>query len=178
MSQGRSSRRYQRSFRGLIGAMLAVLLTILVVWGLTWFQRRPTEPPGETVQYTKLLAHAREVAPFHVLAPEPEPSGWRATSASYTPTRQHDTWHLGFLTRQGQYVGLAQSTMSRQDLLQAKTRARQGDGAVTVAGHHWRRLTSADGKETALVRTHGDVTVLVTGTAGLASLKTLVRSLR
>lgn len=157
--------------------MIAVVLLVLAVWGLTRFQRSAAPTPVHTVHYAQLLTHVQQVAPFHALAPDPEPSGWRATSASYTPTRDHDTWHLGFLTKAGEYVGLAQSTMPREDLLQAKTRAREPEGTVTVAGDTWRRLTSSNGGETALVRTRGNVTVLITGTASLHNLKTLVRSL-
>lgn len=170
--------RYQRSFRGLVGALVAVLLAIAFVWGLSRFQHHSPPNPADTIDYSATLSTAQHKAPFHLLSPQPEPKGWRATSADFTPRRHTTSWHLGFLTDNGEYVGLEQSTKFRKELMTGKTRADQPKGTVRIDGTTWHEFVSSDGGETALVRRDQGVTTLVTGTASLAALKTFVRALR
>ncbi|MGH3473242.1 MAG: DUF4245 domain-containing protein [Nocardioidaceae bacterium] len=176
MSQAKSS--YRRSANGLIGALIAVLLTIAFVWGLTWFQRRSTPNPAATVSYASSLQVARQLAGFQVLAPTPKPTWWRCTSVAYTPGTHHDTsWHLGGLTTDGQYIGLEQGIESPGVFIPANTAANQPRSPVTIDGAEWTRLASGQG-ETALVHERGKVTTIVTGTAPLSQLETFAAALK
>ncbi|MGH3447254.1 MAG: DUF4245 domain-containing protein [Nocardioidaceae bacterium] len=177
-SSSRSSRGYKRSFGGLIGALVAAFGVIAVVWGLTALQHTEQPNPVHTVDYGDALKAARREAPFAVLAPEPVPAGWRATSVDYTTKGGDVTWHLGFLTRDGEYVGLEEGNVSKHDLLEAKTRADQPGKPVRADGQRWGTLTSSDGDETAIVRHARGVTTLVTGTATLEQLTTFAARLR
>lgn len=169
---------YQRSAGGLVGAILVSLLVIAFMWGLTRFQAREPVEPARTVDYAAALEEARGQAAFDVLAPSPEPDGWRATSVEWQGAGPEDIWRLGGLTDAGEYVGVKQGNAIPRDLIAEETPADQPGAPVAVDGEQWRRLTSSDGEETALVRTRDDVTTIVTGTASLGYLLEFAESLR
>lgn len=168
---------YQRSVPGLLGALIAVLVLIASVWVLSRFQHRGVVDPTETVDYTADLAEARDSAPFDVLAPSPAPSGWRATSVEWDAVRPDVSWHLGFLTPEGDYVGLEQGNAPASAFVAANTPATQPGEAVRIGAESWQSLVSADGREHALVRRAEDVTTVVTGTAPLSELVAFAESL-
>jgi hypothetical protein len=170
--------KYQRTFGGLIGSIIAALGLIAVVWGLTWFQHRDQVDPSPTVDYQAELAQARSQAPFAVLAPDPAPAGWRATSVSWDGTRPEYAWHLGFLSGSGDdadYVGVEQSNADPADFVPTATPADQPGPSVTIDGQAWQTLTSET--ETALVLTEPDVTTVVTGTASLDEIVAFAKTL-
>ena len=171
-------RGYQRSSAALLGALLAVLALIAVMWGLSQFQRPNLPDPAPAVNYRADLAAARQAAPFSVLAPRSLPLGWKATSVYWDDQRPKLSWHLGVLTARGQYVGLEQGTGSSAAFVRAKTSATRPDGVVTIHSERWRLLRSPDGSEHALVsRGKGDTTV-VAGTATVGQLRMFASSLR
>jgi hypothetical protein len=164
---------------GLVGSIVAALGLIAAIWGLTWFQHRDPPNPAPTVDYQAQLAEARSAAPFGVLAPNPAPQGWRATSVSWDGSAPEYAWHLGFLTGSGpdaDYVGLEQSNADPRDFLSSATPADQPGPPVTIDGVRWQTLSSSAG-ETALVLLGDGVTTVVTGTAPLDQLIVFATSL-
>jgi hypothetical protein len=165
---------------GLIGSIVAILGLIAAIWALTWFQHRDPPNPAPTVDYQAQLAQARGGAPFPVLAPDPAPTGWRATSVAWDGTPPEYVWRLGFLTGSAgsddvDYVGIVQSNADPDEFLASATPADQPGPAVAIAGQRWQTLTS--GTETALVRAGPQVTTVVTGTASLDELIAFAQSL-
>ena len=154
--------RYQRSAAGMVGAMIVL---VLVVIGFVLFRgavREVPETPVRTVDYVQTADYAREQAGFAVLAPDTLPNGWRATSARFTPGRA-ESWHLGLLTDEEEYVGLEQSTASVQDMVEEHVDAEAVEGKpVEVDGETWQSW-SDDGGDLALVWESGDTTTLVVG---------------
>jgi hypothetical protein len=168
---------YSRSVSGLLGALLAVLALIIAIWGLSRFQHRDVPNPARTIDYTSDLSVARKSAPFDVLAPRPAPSGWRATSARFDGQGPTVSWHLGFLTPAGQYVGLEQGNAAAAGFIRAHTAADQPGSPVSINGQQWQTLSSSGGSEHALLQTQRNVTTLVTGTAPLDQLRRFAASL-
>jgi hypothetical protein len=175
--QEQPSRTYQRSAPGLIGALLAVVGLIVVVWALSRFQHRAVADPAPPIDYRGQLVDARSAAPFPVLAPSPVPVGWQATSASWDGQPPDLTWHLGFLTAAGQYVALEQGRAPGADFVARSTPATVVGQPVTVAGHRWQTLSSSSGDDRALVRRSPAFTTVVTGTAPLSQLESFAASL-
>ena len=167
---------YRRSAGGLVGAIVACLLLFLAMWGLTRFQTRDNDDPVQTVDYRAELDQARRQAPFDVLAPVPAPSGWRATSALWRGAGPEVSWHLGFLTSTGDYVGLEQGNALARLFIADRTPADTPGDPVAIDGTEWQVLTSGD-DETALVLEGDDVTTIVTGTAPEAELIEFAESL-
>jgi hypothetical protein len=165
---------------GLVASIIAALVLIAAIWGLTWFQHRDVADPSPTVDYTVELEHARSVAPFDVAAPDPVPAGWRATSVQFDGTAPEYSWHLGFLTGEGsgvEYVGLEQGNAEPGEFVAASTPADQPGAPAVIDGQTWQTLTSGDGGETALVLNGEGVTTVLTGTAPEDQLVAFARTL-
>lgn len=161
MSQQQSA-RYQRSAGGMVGA-LVVLVGLIGVW-LALHALTGNDPPSpvQTVDYTRDVPTARKAAGFDLVAPPRLPSGWRATTVSFTPgLRSH--WHLGVLTDQGRYVGLEQSTESVTSMVRAYVDESAARGTpLDVSGQSWSTYTDARG-DLALARREGRTTTVVIG---------------
>jgi hypothetical protein len=178
VSERRSS--YERSLPGLLGAIAIALLLVVCVWGLTRFQHRDVPSPAPTIDYSAQLDEARASAPFDVLAPSPEPPGWRATSAAWDGVGPELSWHLGLLTSDSpdaDYVGLEQGNAAPAEFLLDNTPADQPGEPIEIGGRTWEKLTSADGQEMALFLPGDHVTTLVTGTVPEDELVSFIESL-
>ena len=154
--------RYQRSFGGLLGALLVLLLVVVgyvVVRAIALPDRETSQP---TVDYAKVVPQARKAAKFDLVAPTRLPGGWRATSVRFDPgPPQH--WHLGVLTSDKRYVGLEQGDRAVAPLVEEYVDKVPSRGAaVDVAGRPWSTYTDAGG-DLALVRRQGNTTTLVVG---------------
>jgi len=170
-------RGYQTSISGLVGALLVIFVLIVAIWGLARLQNRDVADPAPTVDYSDQLEAARRDAPFDVLAPDPVPDGWRATSADWTVAGPVVSWHLGFLTGgdDADYVGLEQGNQRPEDFVEAKPPADRPGPPVEIDGAEWQQLTGQG--ETALVLFGDGVTTIVTGTASLDELTDFAASL-
>jgi hypothetical protein len=162
----------------MIGAILVCLALIAAIWLLSRFQGAGSEDvqPAPTIDYADTLAQARSQAPFDVLAPAPEPGGWRATSVDWELAGPVRTWRLGFITSGEEFVGLTQSNGSSSEVVEAATRADEPGAPVTIGSGSWQTLTSDEG-ERALVYVDDEVTTVVTGTASQDELVAFTESL-
>lgn len=170
--------RYQRSPGALLGAMLVLVVIAVAMVLVTDAQNARTMPqPAPSVDYGQTLAYARKTADFKLLAPPRLPSGWRATSAGFMD-QAGQSWHLGLLTPDEQYVGIEQSALPVSSMVEqyVDQNAVQGS-SVQVAGHTWSTWTDSRG-DTALVRVDKGMTTLVVGTVGRDRLVRFVTSLR
>lgn len=152
--------RYQRSAAGMVGSMLVLLAVVAAFVVFRDLNRNEPVRPVPGVNYEQTLSYAREQAGFPVLAPDPLPQGWRATTVEFLPGPR---WHLGMLTGDQRYVGIEQSASSEQDMVETYVDANAvRSGAVTIEGARWRVWTDSGG-DTAVVRRTDEVTTLVVG---------------
>lgn len=168
---------YRQSIGGLVGAILVALALILALWGMTRLVNRDAHTQVETVDYSASLATARARAPFDVLAPKPVQAGWRATSVQWSGSGPLVSWHLGFLTARGEYVGLEQGNENSAAFVTESTPADEPGPPVEIDGQVWASLTTSDGVEHALVLAQDKVTTVVTGTVTQSELVAYVKSL-
>lgn len=173
-----TDRATPRGMGGIVGAFIAVLGLIVVVWGLTWLQHRPREDPARTVHYGAVLATARSQAPFRVLAPNPVPTGLRATSVRWDGAGHEKSWELGFVTSGHEFIGVYQGNGPAADVIAASTPATDSGPPVVIGDEVWKTLTASDRGETALVKTVSGVTTIVTGTADQSALAAFAHALR
>jgi hypothetical protein len=154
--------RYQRSFGGMVTAMV-VLVVLLVAW-LGFRALTSSQPPSpvHAVSYADDASAAAKAADFALLAPPRLPSGWRATTVRYTgQPRPH--WHLGVLTDENRYVGLEQGHESVGSSLTSYVDSSPSRGpAVRIVGTPWQSWRDSKG-DLALVRRQGGTTTLVVG---------------
>jgi hypothetical protein len=169
--------RYQRSFSGMVGAMIVLVLVVALFVAFRAVNRTQPENTVDAVDYSRPAEFAREQARFPLLAPAELPEGWRATSVRFTNGRDQ-AWHVGFLTGDDRYVGLEQADEDAEDLVEEHVDAEATEGRpVTVDGDEWRTWTDAGG-DTALVRETDEVTTLVVGTVDRETLVEFVHTLR
>ena len=175
---GRPKRGYDRSASGLIGAIVAVLLLIFVMFLLTRLVQRDVADPAATIDYRASLAEARANAPFAVVAPEPVPPGWRATSADAGMRDADYVWHLGFVVDDEEYAAVDQSTAKSGSFMADVTPAAERGAPVEVNGVRWQTFHAADGDDNALVLRSADSTTVVSGTVGQDVLVGFAESLQ
>jgi hypothetical protein len=164
-----------------------MLVTVLAVLAFAAFRAvtRDNEPtPVRAVDYVAVARMARADKQLLVVTPEKLPTGWSATSATYT-TGAAPAWHLGMLTNDGKYVGVEESQSTVQDLARehVDVDAQRGKD-VTIAGQTWQTWTDTGG-DYAVTRSlrsggaggTGAESLLVVGTAPEQEIRDLAATL-
>ncbi|HTZ42247.1 MAG TPA: DUF4245 domain-containing protein [Jatrophihabitans sp.] len=168
-----SERQRLRTSGNLWRALIPILLVIgaLVAW------ERVNEPHSDgihVVDTTAAVAAARQQAGFGLVLPAGLPDGWRPTSTQFEPAGAGSaaSFRIGYVTPEQKYAEFYESD-DAPDAVAAQLGVLTGAG--TVAG--WAEYRTSDGR-TALRRTFGAVTVLVSGNAGQDELTTLATAMR
>jgi uncharacterized protein DUF4245 len=160
-----------------LGLMAVVIATLLLI-GPARTLVFPGAAKLQPVDYTHQVAAFKEIAGT-VLSPTGLPKAWRANSASFdsTPGRAH--LHVGFATPGSLFAGLDESNGPAAQLVSRVLGPRGANvtGTTTIAGESWERRRSQRGEQ-ALTMTTGPLTLVVTGSATDAQLRTLAGSLR
>ena len=139
--------RYNRTFGGLLGAMV---VTVLFVAAYVGFRAVTREQPDveQKVDYLSCVAYLQD-ADVAVVYPVGLPDGWTATSIDFergTPP----TWRMGMLTGDVEFVGVVQEQTDVDDLLRSyvdKTPV-QGDDATpdnSLGATSWQTWSDAGG---------------------------------
>jgi Protein of unknown function (DUF4245) len=157
---------------------LAVLLGVIAAVVVAFTVMRPGPQPPGPVDYGAALDHVRAQYEYPVLAPEPVPDGWRATSVDHTSGPAGDRWRLGFLTADDGFVGLEQADGEIESYLADRLAEFSDDGTSQVAGTTWeRRIGQGDRPDRALVRVDNGSVTIVMGTEPYDVLESFVASL-
>jgi hypothetical protein len=137
--------RYQRSSGGLIGALLVTVAAVVAFAVFRALTSTDVSTPIRTVDYGAVVQGARADGKLAVLAPERMPSGWKATSATYT-RGVSPTWHLGTLTDDEKYVGVEEARTSIRSLVEEHVdeSAKRGKD-VTIGDEKWQTWTDPGG---------------------------------
>jgi hypothetical protein len=107
--------RYDRSFGGLIAALIATVVFVAAYVGLRAFIREQPDVEPESVNYLSCVTDLQD-AGTTVAYPVALPAGWLDTSVAYergaTPS-----WRIGILTDRGGFVGVVQQESDADDLV-------------------------------------------------------------
>ncbi|MCW2848744.1 MAG: hypothetical protein JWR90_2718 [Marmoricola sp.] len=180
-SAGAAGGRYSRSFGGLVGAMIVIVVAVLAFAAVKALLGDDEATPVQVVDYSGQVTAARADQQLQILVPDPLPSGWKATSAAYIPGAS-PSWHLGMLTDQGKYVGIEEGRSSIADLASEHVDVNAERGKdVTIDGQTWQTWTDSGG-DYAVARSSGSGAKpveawLVVGTAPEATIRKLAASL-
>lgn len=168
-------RRLRHSIGDMVRSLAVVLGIVAIILVLT---HRADPDPVKVIDPAPMLAVARMQADFPVLMPQGV-DGLRATSARWatTPASEgHPVWHVGFLTKDGQYVQVSQSAADGAKYLAEQTVQGRPDGTVVVVGEPWELWRGAT--RTSLVRITDGATTVVSSTLDERDLQQFVTSLR
>jgi hypothetical protein len=159
----------------MVRSLLPLAVLILVIVGVTALRQNPEDPVRE-VDPGPSISLAADRADYPLLVPQGLPEGWRPTSvrtdavdgAAGGPV----TLEIGWFTPAEEYAGFVISDDEAVDALDDVLDGATDEGTTQVGGVAWDRRTT-EGGETALTRTEGPATLLVTGSAPDEELETL-----
>jgi hypothetical protein len=170
--------RYQRSFSGLVGALVVTLVVITAFVVFRALNRDDLDVRPEPVDYLGSVKYIRQSGGSGVY-PRTLPSGWVATSASYSPGRNPE-WDLGVLTPKDKFVGLHLEDTSVEELVSdyVDKDAIEGDPIQLTSdvATTWRTFTDSGG-DYALAAEIADQTLVVFGSADPSEIRDYTASL-
>ena len=163
----------------MIRSLLPLVLGCLLVVGVTAIRQNPEDPVRE-VDTASAERAVSQLAGYPLLVPRGLSGDWRPTSvrtdAGQASAGDPVSLQIGWLTPAEEFAQYVVSddpdTTALTDVLDDATE----DGTEQVGGDTWQRLTTQRG-ETALTRTEGTATLVVTGSASEDELETLAGSL-
>jgi len=107
--------RYDRSFGGLLAAMIVTVLFVAAYVGFRAFIREQPDIQPESVNYLSCVSDLQGDGTT-VAYPIALPAGWIDTSVAVEPGAP-PSWRIGMLTDRGEFVGLVQQDRAVDDLL-------------------------------------------------------------
>ena len=176
MSEVQERRRGRGSAGAMVRSLFVVIVLVLIVLALT--VRSHPKQEVRRFDYRTVLAQTRSAAPYDVLVPTALPRSWRATSARTGTDGDAVTWHLGYVTPQGEFAAVEQSNGAPAPFVEEFVGGGDPAGSVTVGGRSWRRVVNGSPEHRALVLKGADATTVVTGGASWTELRALAASLR
>ena len=167
--------RYSRSFGGLIGSMLVLVVGLLAFVGLRSLTSDNEPLEVGPIDYREVVGQVQD-AGGDLVYPTSLPQGWRATNVDFRPGPS-PTFELSMLTDDGQYVGLREEDAPLRELLSAyvdeSTTSAPGLDIADGVARRWDGYRDAGG-DTAYAASVGDREVLVFGSASPDQLEALV----
>ncbi len=164
----------------MIRSLLPLVLGCLLIVGFTALKQNPEDPVHE-VETASAERAAAELAGYPLLVPRGLSDQWRPTSvrtnAGQASAGDPITLQIGFYTPAEAFAEYVVSDDRAAGALTEVLDRATEDGSEQVDGEAWQRLTTQRG-ETALTRTEGTATMLVTGSASDDELDTLVTALQ
>lgn len=170
--------RYNRSFGGLIGSMIVLVLVVFAIVAFRGTFRDTPEYEPEPVDYLALVESV-QTGGLTPVYPGQLPEGWFVKQATFTPG-ERPVFDLAMTTDEDHFAGLHQEDEGVDELVRTYvgTDATEGD-PVTLEGEitsQWQTFTDPGG-DTAFATEVGDETVLVWGSAPAEDLESLVATL-
>ena len=164
-----------------LGLLVVVTLVLVGMYGgVTFSPGGPSEGPTLTADVTGGLSRATPLVGFPVVVPANLPADWTPTSFSVAEkpgsASRPPAVRAGWLTDQGRFITVVQSSGAVTDVLGAELGvAAPPTGYEQVGGTQWTVTTGRRG-EAAWVRTVGDVTFVITGSAALDAFRVLAQA--
>jgi hypothetical protein len=145
----------------------------------------PAEHASTPVQvsYGGDLATMTRAARYQVLAPAALPRSWTPVNSGVAVGGANGpgtvTWRLGFATPAGTFAALEETNATAAPFIRRMTNGGTARPPVTIGGRTWAAsLTASRDQRSLAVTTAAGVTLVVTGNANWAQLRTLAASLR
>jgi hypothetical protein len=171
--------RYQRSFSGMIGALVVTLVAITAFVIFRAVNRDDLVVKPEPVDYLGSVKYIQQSGET-VVYPATLPSGWIPTSANYRPGRD-PTWDLGVLTTADKFVGLSQEDASVEELVDVYVDKDATEGAPvqlqSPLATSWRTFTDSGGDYALAAELGNAKTLLVFGGADPAQIRNFAATL-
>jgi len=173
--------RTRQTVNNLVYSLLATLALVAVI---VFAVPRPASTPPKNVDYMKVAEQGQGSEPDPLVAPK-LPKGWTSNSAELrTETSDHvDSWYIGLITPQDQYIGITQGFKANETWLAAQLSNSAATTTGAIGGVKWtvydNRHTSRDvgDAQYALTAHAGDSTYVLFGTAPSSDFTTVAKAL-
>lgn len=166
------------TLRGMVVSMVLILTAVLAWMALVPRVSEITQP---AVDASAVAQQVRQETSWAISQPQ-LPAGWKATSVRFTPAGDGlRTWHVGYLSPEGNYVSIDQTKAATDGWVSAQTSDGKAEGTMSVAGRTWQKLSSRATIQRSLVSRgseSGDVSTVLSGTAPYTQLAQFAASLR
>jgi hypothetical protein len=159
------------------GDMVRSMLVILALVGLLLLiVPRPNKIPERSIDVPAAAQASAAQLGFAPAAPQ-LPAGWTPKTADVQKaTDDRPTWHLSYVTPSSSFAGVQQTRDATDDWVARQVTDGADQGRHRAGGVDWTVRSRTDRGITSWVRTDGDVTTVVTGTAPAAELNQLAAS--
>ncbi len=168
----------------LSGMAVAAAVLGLIAFGVMFLYGKasfapagPGDGQAPTADVTGGIARAAPLVGFPVVIPADVPDAWHPNSFTYTPApgtdEQPAAVRAGWLTDRGRFITLVQSDGDLAQVQKAELGlVGSATGTQEVDGHAW-TVVPGRRSEVAWVRSAGDVTYLITGSAPVEDFRVL-----
>ena len=173
-----SAGRYQRSMGGMVGALVVTVGVIVAFVVFRAITRDDLEVDREPIDYLITVEGLQESDLLDPVYPPTLPKGWKAVDASFDA--QDLTWSLDLNPDEGEFVGIVQSKLKLDDLLETHVDedAREGDpvNLDSPLASQWKTFSDQGGDYAVAAKVKG-FTVLVFGTVSEDEIEAFASSL-
>lgn len=177
MSEQQSgARRYPRTFGGLIGSMIVLVLAVL---GYYVIQNLTHDQPDGVPVAADYLSTVRDVQAggYTVAYPSSLPDGWIASHEPHFAPGDRPVWSIPLLTDDEKFVGIQQQDAPLSDMLDVALPqgARPGEKVrlESEVAQDWSSWSSENGDHAFATQVGAD-TLLVYGSAPVSDLERLI----
>ncbi|MEO6144594.1 MAG: DUF4245 domain-containing protein [Dermatophilaceae bacterium] len=165
-----AARRGMGTLRSMVISMVLILVAVLAWVAMVPRVNQISQP---AVDVSSVARQVRQETSWAISQPQ-LPAGWKATNARFAQAGDGlRTWHAGYLSPDGNYVSIDQTTAATETWVSAQTSNGQAEGTMSAAGRSWQKLSSRDTVQRSLVlrgSDAGDLTTVLSGTAPYAQL--------
>jgi hypothetical protein len=179
VSSSAAERRAKQTIRNLIYSMLVTLaLTIAIVLVVPRDDGNRIQP----IDYQEIAISAESSIDEEILTPA-IPDNWWANAARIEKDLNVQTWYIGFVTQDNQYIGLTQAFDSNPSWLANKLQGNWLDDVVTIGNREWEIWPTLNPsvpkgtKEYAMVHNYGNKSVVLYGTASEEDFRILASTI-
>lgn len=174
-----AGRRGLGSLRSMVISMMVILLGVLAWVAMVPREREIVQP---AVNVTAVARQVRQDTGWPISQPR-LPAGWKATNVRFESAADGvRTWHAGYLSPEGNYLSIDQTTVpgATDRWISGRTSNGQGEGTLSAAGRTWRKVSSREIVQRSLVSTGSaarDLTTVLSGTAPYPQLAQFAEAL-
>lgn len=160
----------------------AALCLLLIVVAIVAVPMDQASSPT-TISYHADLAAMTRTAPYQVVAPAGLPASWSPVNSGVAVGGANGagtvTWRLGYTTPAGTFAALEETNAAAGPFIRRMTNSGTPQRPVQVGTRTWNSLENSErGQRSLAVTGPAGVTLVVTGNASWAQLRTLAASLR
>jgi hypothetical protein len=135
-----------------------------------------------TISYHADLAVMTRTAPYPVVAPAGLPAAWSPVNSGVAVGGANGagtvTWRLGYVTPSGTFAALEETNAAAGPFIRRMTNSGAPQAPVQAGGHTWNASENSErGQRSLALTSSAGVTLVVTGNASWAQLRTLAASL-